>query len=75
MKKITDKLYLTDKYEIIDLDSIGKLTESQKFHNAKLDFEIAQSEREFKHRLAMDKLAGRITMYGPKVVIGIRYVE
>ncbi len=75
MKKLTDTLYLTDDYQIIDISEKTKLTESQKFSNAKLDFEIAQSEREFQHRLKMDALMGRITVVGRKAVFGIRYVE
>lgn len=75
MRKITDKLWITGDYQVVDITEPTKLTEAQKFSNAKLDFEIAEAEREFQHRLKMDELAGRITVIGRKRVFGIRYVE
>lgn len=75
MKKLADGVYVTDKYEIVNLNEPTRLTEAQKFSNAKLDFEIAESELEFQHRLKMDALANRITMVGRKLISGIRYVE
>ncbi len=51
-----------------------ELTPSQELHNALLDFEIAEAEREFQKREEFAKLTGTINVIGRRKIIGLRYV-